>query len=96
MQRYSLYQRELFNEYLNSLDRLEEARATAKKEAGRYTSGKSNNLESATATLSTYSSHVKTNALGLAQEFGYSTSKFGWTYWYDRDRKFNEIAVDFR
>ena len=96
VQRYTLYQRELFNEYLNSLDRLEEARATAKKEAGRYASGKSNSLESATETLSTYSSHVKTNALGLAQEFGYSTGKFGWTYWYDRDRKFNEIAVDFR
>lgn len=96
VQQYSIYQRELFNEYLNSLDALEEARAVAKKQAERYADGKSNDLEQATQELSDYASHVKTNALNLAQEFGYSTSKFVWTYWFDRDRDFNEVAVDFR
>ena len=79
-----------------SLDSLEEVQAIARKEAQKYTSGKNNDLERATQDVKDYSSHVKTNALQLAQEFGYSTSKFMWTYWYDKDSSFNEVKVDFR
>ncbi|HWP21769.1 MAG TPA: hypothetical protein VN417_03415, partial [Candidatus Cryosericum sp.] len=89
-------QRELFNEYLMSLDDLEEAQAIARKEASKYASGKGNDLETATQDVKDYASHVKTNALALAQEFGYPTSKFVWTYWYDKDSDFNEVKVDFR
>ncbi|HWQ07069.1 MAG TPA: LCP family protein [Feifaniaceae bacterium] len=95
-QQYSLYQRELFNDYLMSLDELEEAQAIARKEASKYAAGKSNDLDTARQDVSDYASHVKTNALALAQEFGYSTSKFVWTYWYDKDSDFNEVYVDFR
>ena len=96
VQQYNEYQREMFNEYLMSLDDLEEARAIAKKEAQRYADGKSNDLIQATQDVSDYASHVKTNALSLAQEFGYSTSKFEWSYRYDLDTSFNEVTVDFR
>lgn len=95
-QQYSIASRELFNEFLMSLDALEEAQAVARKEAQKYASGKSNELEWATQEVKDYSSHVKTNALQLAQEFGYSTSKFTWSYWYDKDSSFNEVRVDFR
>jgi LCP family protein required for cell wall assembly len=95
-QRYSYATRELFNDFLMSLDSLEEAQANARKEASKYASGKKNNLKQATQDVKDYSSHVKTNALQLAMEFGYSTSKFMWTYWYDKDSSFNEVRVDFR
>lgn len=95
-QQYSIYQREMFNNYLMSLDELEEAQAIARKEASKYAAGKSNDLETATQDLKDYASHVKTNALALAAEFGYPTSKFVWTYWYDKDPDFNEVKVDFR
>ncbi|MDP3446554.1 MAG: LCP family protein [Eubacteriales bacterium] len=94
-QRYSLASRFLFDDFLMSLDALEEAQAIARKEAQKYVSGKKNNLKQATQDVKDYSSHVKTNALQLAQEFGYSTSKFLWTYWYDKDSSFNEVRVDF-
>lgn len=93
---YSDYQREMFNDYLVSLDALEEAQATARKEAAEYAAGKSNDLNTAREDVSNCASHVKTNALALAEEFGYSTSKFAWTYWYDKDSDFNEVLVDFR
>ncbi|HML68439.1 MAG TPA: LCP family protein [Clostridia bacterium] len=95
-QQYSIATRELFNDFLMSLDSLEEVQAIARKEAQKYASGKNNDLERATQDVKDYSSHVKTNALQLAQEFGYSTSKFMWTYWYDKDSSFNEVKVDFR
>lgn len=95
-QQYSVYQREMFNNYLMSLDELEEAQAIARKEASKYAAGKSNDLKTATQDLKDYASHVKTNALALAAEFGYPTSKFVWTYWYDKDPDFNEVKVDFR
>ncbi len=95
-QRYSFVSRELFNEFLMSLDALEEAQAIARKEAQYYVSGKNNDLEQATQDVKDYSSHVKTNALQLALDFGYSTSQFAWTYWFDKDSSFNEVRVDFR
>ena len=95
-QQYSIATRELFNDFLMSLDSLEEVQAIARKEAQKYAGGKNNDLERATQDVKDYSSHVKTNALQLAQEFGYSTSKFMWTYWYDKDSSFNEVKVDFR
>ena len=95
-QQYSQYQRDLFNDYLMSLDDLEEAQAIARNEAEKYAAGKSNDLDSARQDVSDYASHVKSNALELAAEFGYSTSKFAWTYWYDKDSDFNEVYVDFR
>lgn len=95
-QQYTLYQREMFDNYLMSLDDLEEAQAVARKEAAKYAAGKSNDLDRAKQDVSDYASHVKTNALALAQEFGYSTGNFVWTYWYDKDSDFNEVLVDFR
>ena len=95
-QQYSFSSRELFNDFLLTLDLLEEAQAIARKEASYYASGKSNDLKQATQDVKDYSSHVKTTALQLAMEFGYSTSKFMWTYWFDKDPNFNEVKVDFR
>jgi len=95
-QRYTLGQRELFNDFLMTLDLLEEAQANARKEASKYASGKNNDLDQATQDVKDYSSHVKSSALQLAMDFGYSTSKFMWTYWYDKDPNFNEVKVDFR
>jgi len=95
-QQYSLYQREMFNDYLMSLDDLEEAQAVARKEAAKYAAGKSNDLDRATQDVSDYASHVKTNALALAQEFGYSTGNFEWSCRYEKDSDFNEVYVDFR
>ena len=95
-QRYSFATRELFNDFLMSLDSLEEAQANARKEASKYASGKNNDLDQATQDVKDYSSHVKSSALQLAMDFGYSTSKFMWTYWYDKDPNFNEVKVDFR
>ena len=95
-QQYSLSSREMFNDFLQSLDALEEVQAVARKEAEKYASGKSNDLEWATQEVKDYSSHVKTNALQLAQDFGYPTGKFVWTYLYYNDSSFNEVRVDFR
>ena len=94
-QQYSFATRELFNDFLMSLDSLEEAQAIARKEAQKYASGKSNDLEGATQDVKDYSSHVKTNALQLAQEFGYSTGNLIWAYRYEKDSSFNEVKVDF-
>jgi len=95
-QQYSQASRDLFNEFLMSLDSLDEAQAVARKEAEKYANGKNNDLKQATQDVKDYASHVKTNALELAQTFGYSTSQFAWTYWYDKDSSFNEVRVDFR
>ena len=95
-QQYSFASREMFNDFLQSLDELEEVQAVARKEAEKYANGKSNDLEWATQEIKDYTSHVKSNALQLAQDFGYPTSRFEWTYWYDKDPSFNEVRVDFR
>lgn len=92
---YSIYSREMFDNFLMSLDELEEAQAIARKEAAKYAAGKSNDLKQAKQDVSDYASHVKTNALALAQEFGYPTSKLVWSVRYDLDRDFNEVKVDF-
>ena len=94
-QQYSQLQRDLFNNFLMSLDALEEAQAVARKEAQKYADGKSNSLESATQDVKDYSSHVKSDALELAQEFGYSTGSLVWSYRYEYDSSFNEVKVDF-
>ena len=86
----------MFDDFLTALDDLEEAQAYARKEAAKYASGKSNNLKQAKQDVADYASHLKTNALSLAQEFGYSTSKFKWSCRYDLDTSFNEVTVDFR
>jgi len=93
---YSDYSRQMFNDFLMSLDDLEEAQAIARKEASKYAAGKSNDLAQAKQDVEDYASHVKTNALALAQEFGYPTSQLVWAcnYWNDPD--FNEVKVDFR
>lgn len=95
-QQYTIASRILFDNFMMSLDSLEEAQAYARKEAQKYVQGKNNSFKQATQDVKDYSSHVKTNALQLAYEFGYSTSKFMWTYWYDKDSSFNEVRVDFR
>ncbi len=94
--RYSQQSRDLFDAFLRSLDDLEEAQAYARKEAEKYVDGRSNNLKQAKQDVADYASHVKTNALSLAQEFGYSTSQFKWSCRYDLDTSFNEVTVDFR
>ena len=94
--RYSQQARTMFDDFLTALDDLEEAQAYARKEAAKYASGKSNNLKQAKQDVADYASHLKTNALSLAQEFGYSTSKFKWSCRYDLDTSFNEVTVDFR
>ena len=94
--RYSQQARSMYDDFLTALDDLEEAQAYARKEAAKYASGKSNNLKQAKQDVADYASHLKTNALSLAQEFGYSTSKFKWSCRYDLDTSFNEVTVDFR
>ena len=93
---YSDYSREMFNTFLTSLDELEEVQAIARKEAAKYAAGKTNDLKQAKQDVADYASHVKTNALSLAQEFGYPTSQFVWSFRYDLDSSFNEVLVDFR
>ena len=85
----------MFNNFLTSLDALEEAQAIARKEAQRYASGKSNDLERATQDVKDYSSHLKSDALELAQVFGYPTGNLVWAYRYENDASFNEVKVDF-
>ena len=94
--RYSQQSRDMFDTFLRSLDDLEEAQAYARKEAAKYASGKSNDLKQAKQDVADFASHVKTNALSLAQEFGYYTSQFKWSCRYDLDTSFNEVTVDFR
>ena len=94
--RYSQQTRQMFNDFLTALDNLEETQAYARKEAAKYAAGKSNNLKQAKQDVADYASHLKTDALSLAQDFGYSTSKFKWSYRYDLDTSFNEVTVDFR
>ena len=94
-QRYSQLERDMFNNFLASLDALEEAQANARKEAQRYASGKSNDLDQATQDVKDYSSHVKSDALDLAQIFGYSTGDLVWSCRYEYDASFNEVKVDF-
>jgi len=94
-QRYSQAERDMFNNFLASLDALEEAQAIARKEAQRYASGKSNDLDQATQDVKDYSSHVKSDALELAQIFGYSTGDLVWGCRYEYDASFNEVKVDF-
>ncbi len=93
--RYTEQARTDFNNFLMSLDDLEEVQAIARKEAAKYAAGKSNNLKQAAQDVADYSSHVKTNAIALAAEFGYPASNFTWSYRYDLDPDFNEIKVDF-
>ena len=94
-QQYSQLERDMFNNFLTSLDALEEAQAIARKEAQRYASGKSNDLERATQDVKDYSSHLKSDALELAQVFGYPTGNLVWAYRYENDASFNEVKVDF-
>ena len=94
-QQYSQLERDMFNNFLTSLDALEEAQAIARKEAQRYASGKSNDLERATQDVKDYSSHLKSDALELAQIFGYPTGNLVWAYRYENDASFNEVKVDF-
>lgn len=94
--RYSQQSRDMFDTFLRSLDDLEEAQAYARKEAAKYAEGRSSNLKQAKQDVADFASHVKTNALSLAQEFGYSTSQFKWSCRYDLDTSFNEVTVDFR
>ena len=94
-QQYSQMERDMFNNFLTSLDALEEAQAIARKEAQRYASGKSNDLDQATQDVKDYSSHVKSDALELAQIFGYSTGDLVWGCRYEYDASFNEVKVDF-
>ena len=42
-----------------------------------------------------YSSHLKSDALELAQVFGYPTGNLVWAYRYENDASFNEVKVDF-
>ena len=92
---YSEYTRQMFNDFLSSLDALEEAQSIARKEASKYAAGKSNDLGQAKQDVEDYASHVKTNALALAQEFNYPTSKLVWACNYWNDPNFNEVKVDF-
>jgi LCP family protein required for cell wall assembly len=93
--RYSDYSRQMLNDFLTSLDALEEAQSIARKEASKYAAGKSNDLAQAKQDVEDYASHVKTNALALAQEFGYPTGDLIWACRYEKDPNFNEVKVDF-
>lgn len=93
--RYSEYSRQMFNDFLMSLDALEEAQSIARKEASKYAAGKSNDLAQAKQDVEDYASHVKTNALALAQEFDYPTGDLIWACRYEKDPNFNEVKVDF-
>ena len=93
--RYSDYSRQMLNDFLMSLDALEEAQSIARKEASKYAAGKSNDLAQAKQDVEDYASHVKTNALALAQEFDYPMSDLIWACRYEKDPNFNEVKVDF-
>ncbi|MEG1884274.1 MAG: LCP family protein [Clostridia bacterium] len=92
-QQYTEWQRQQFATYLQAIEAVEQAQAEARKEADKFSKGKSNSLSHAGTTLSDEVSHLMTEADALASEFGHS--RIQWTLRYENDRDFNEVKVDF-
>ena len=108
--RYTKEQRELFDSYKTCLEELEKLRTEAEKQAKKQRNGKSNTLNSAGQAYIKKLAELPELAIKLAKEFSYTKVKdfnvafaptaTGWSNspWavnYGKDRKFNEIDVDF-
>ena len=103
--------RDLFDEYLACIEELEELHELADKEANKAKKGKSNSLDSVGQKYLKKLAEVQELAIRVAKTFSYNKVKnfdvpFAptATYWnltspwainYGRDRKFNEVIVDF-
>ena len=107
---YTKEQRELFEAFKTALKDLEDVRAEAVKQAKKARQGKSNTLNSVGPNYIKMLADVQAQAIALAKEFGYTKVKnfsvpfaptaTGWgsSPWavnYGKDKKFNEIYVDF-
>ena len=104
-------QRDLFDQYLKCIDELEEIREEADKQAKKAKKGKSNTLDSVGQNYLKKLAEVQELAIKVATAFSYNKVKNFTvpyaptaTYWntnspwavnYGKDRKFNEVIVDF-
>ena len=90
----SLY--EMYFAYPKVIKEIETLREEAAIQAQRYVEDKKNSLKDCTEQLNEQTAILKAYTLELAAALGYSSSRFNWTYRYDKDPAFNEITVDFR
>ena len=107
---YSEEDRDLFEQYKTCIKELEEIRTEANKEAKKARNGKSNDLTNKSQQYLKKLEEVQTLAIKVAKAFDYTkvkniTTPFAptgsgwgnspWAYNYGKDKKFNEVIVDF-
>ena len=107
---YTKEQRELFDNYKTCLKELDELHKAADKEAKKARKGNSNSLNSVGQEYLKKLDEIQTLAIEVAKTFNYTkvnniTTPFGvtqtgwgsspWAVNYGRDKKFNEVIVDF-
>jgi len=93
--KYTDEQRELFEDYLDALHRVEGARENSQSHASKYLKGKSNSLGGANGSMKEALDELKSLATQVAGIYGYNASKLNWNVRYEYDRDFNEIRVNF-
>lgn len=107
---YSAEDRDLFEQYKTCIKELEEIRTEANKEAKKARNGKSNDLTNKSQQYLKKLEEVQTLAIKVAKTFDYTkvkniTTPFAptgsgwgnspWAYNYGKNKKFNEVIVDF-
>ena len=110
VRKYTPEQRELFEEYKETIQELEKIKKEADKEAKKARNGSSNSLNSVSQDYLLKLKQVQELAIRVAKEFNYTKVKnftvpfaptgSGWNSspWavnYGKDKKFNEVIVDF-
>ncbi|MBQ6235907.1 MAG: LCP family protein [Clostridia bacterium] len=107
---YSEEDRELFEQYKTCIKELEEIRSEANKEAKKARNGKSNSLNDVGQKYLKKLADVQDLAIQVAKAFNYSKVKYfttpfaptgsgwgssPWAHNYGKNKKFNEVIVDF-
>lgn len=95
VRRYTDEQRQLFDAYLDAVERVRSERDYAESQASKYRSGKKNALLSSANALGTALEELQTLAQQVATVYGYKVSDLKWSCRYEYDRSFNEIKVNF-
>lgn len=110
LRKYTPEQRDLFERYKTAVEELEKLHKEADKEAKKARNGSSNSLSSVGQAYLKKLGEVQDLAIEVAKTFEYNKVKnftvpFGptatgwdssaWAYNYGKDRKFNEVIVDF-
>ncbi len=108
--KYTKEQRELFEQYKTAVKDLEDLHKEADKQAKKARNGSSNSLGTVGQTYLKQLADTQALAIQVAKTFGYTKvkdftvafaptgsgwSKSPWAFNYGRDKKFNEIIVDF-